>query len=173
ITRLGEATSYAKQTLLASSTDKQDTANSFGLLGDPAMTLAVESPATPSIPSTPIIAGGGSDSRGGCFVASAVYGSFLDRHVGALRSFRDSVLTRGAIGRRLVQAYYGVSPPAAQWIKNRENIRALTRIALMPLVAATQLELNRTLVICLTLLLLISPLAWTHCLARREKSLKR
>jgi hypothetical protein len=29
---------------------------------------------------------------------------------------------------------------------------------------------NRTLVICLTLLLLISPLAWTHSLARRKKT---
>jgi len=179
ITRLGEATSYAKQTLLASSTDEQDTANSFGLLGDPAMPVAVEVTSTSSAPlaagagGSRALGSGGGSGGGGCFIASAVYGSFLDRHVGALRSFRDSVLTRGAIGRRLVQAYYGVSPPAAQWIRNRENIRALTRIALMPLVAATQLELNRTLVICLTLLMLLSPLLWAHCLTRRKKSFKR
>jgi hypothetical protein len=167
ITRLGEATSYAKQTLLANSTDEQDTANSFGLMGDPAMTLQVQSPSP-----TPAPAGGGGGG-GGCFIASAAYGSFLDRHVGALRSFRDRLLIEGAVGKYLVRTYYSLSPPVAGWIKNRENIRALTRIALMPLVAATQLELNRTLVICLTLLMLVSPLLWTHCLTRRKKSFKR
>jgi len=163
MTRLGQATSYAKQTLLANSTQEEDTANSFSLMGDPAMTLQVQSPSP-----TPAPAGGGGGG-GGCFIASAAYGSFLDRHVGALRSFRDRVLTRAAAGRWLVQAYYTTSPPAARWVKNRENIRALTRIALMPLVATAQLELNRTLVICLVLLMLLSPLAWIHCLIRRKK----
>ena len=74
------------------------------------------------------------------------------------------------MGRWLVQAYYAASPPAAGWIKTHQNIRTLTRIALVPLVAIAQLELNRTLVICLTLLLLLSTLAWTHCLTRRRKS---
>ena len=148
ITRLGPAADYAKQTLLANTTDEEDTANSFTLMGDPAMTLGAQSTS-----STPASGGGGG---GGCFIASAAYGSFLDHHVGALRSFRDSLLVRSSIGNYLVQTYYTLSPQAAQWIKGHKNIQTLTRIALVPLVAIAKLS-NRTLVICLTLLLLISP----------------
>ncbi len=163
--RLGEATSYAKQELLANSENKdaaEDTANTFILMGDPAMALPVESPSATT-------ATGGGGGGGGCFIASVAYGSFLDRHVNSLRSFRDRWLLEGAVGRRLVQAYYSLSPPAAQWIKGHHNTRALTRIALAPLVAIAKIELERALTICLALLLLISPLAWTHCLTRRKK----
>ena len=104
-----------------------------------------------------------------CFIATAAFGSLLDPHVDALRSFRDQRLLVNPVGRKLVQAYYVLSPPAAQWIKNHHSIRALTRIALTPLVVIAQLELNRALVIWLVLLLLTSPLAWTHCLTRKRK----
>jgi hypothetical protein len=168
--RLGEATSYAKQDLLANSENKdaaEDTANTFILMGDPAMALPVESPSpTPA----PIVWGGGGGSDGGCFIASAAYGSFLDRHVAALRSFRDRWLIPSSIGKYLVNTYYTVSPSAVGWIKAHENIRALSRIVLTPVVAMAQLELDRTLTISLVLLLLISPLAWTHCLTRRRKA---
>jgi hypothetical protein len=164
ITRLGDAIHAAKQTLLANTTGEEDTANSFGLMGDPAMTLGVE----PQSSSPVVDAGGG--GGGGCFVASAAYGSFLDGHVGALRAFRDRWLTTNPIGKYLVQSYYTLSAPAARWIKEHQNIRTLTRIALTPLVAIAALELNRTLVICLTLILLISPLAWAHCLTRRRNA---
>jgi hypothetical protein len=42
IARLGEATYAAKETLLGNTTNEQDTANSFSLMGDPAMTLGVD-----------------------------------------------------------------------------------------------------------------------------------
>jgi len=165
--RLGPALAFAKQTLLVNSTREQDTANSFSLMGDPAMTLAVE---TPPAASAPVVAGGGSSGGGGgCFIASAAYGSFLDHHVRSLRSFRDRWLTRNHIGKYLVKTYYTTSPPAAGWIKDHQTIRALTRIALVPLVATAKIDLNRARVICLVLLLLISPLAWTHCLTGRKR----
>jgi hypothetical protein len=165
ITRLGQATHYGKQVLLANSSDQEDTANSFSLMGDPAMTLGVQSS---SGGSTPVIAGGGGGA-GGCFIASAAYGSFLDGRVGTLRSFRDGLLTRGPVGRWIVKTYYGASPSAARWIRGHENIRALTRIALVPIVAIASLDVNRLLIIGLTLLVLISPLAWIHCLIKRRK----
>jgi len=164
MTRLGQAASYAKQTLLANSTQEEDTANSFSLMGDPAMTLGVE----PQSSSPVVDAGGG--GGGGCFVASAAYGSFLDGHVHALRAFRDRWLLEGAVGRWLVRAYYSLSPPAARWIKGHGNIRALTRIVLAPLVAMAKIALDRALTICLVLLLLVSPLLWTHCLIRRKNA---
>jgi hypothetical protein len=45
----------------------------------------------------------------------------------------------------------------------------LTRIALVPIVAIAHMELDRMLVICLVLLMLVIPLAWLHCLTRRKK----
>jgi len=158
IVRLGEAVHAAKETLLVNTTGQEDTANSFSLMGDPAMTLGVEPPAST-----------GDSGGGGCFIASAAYMSSFDDHVGALRSFRDRWLIGNPIGNHLVKAYYATSPPAAQWIRAHENIRTLTRIALVPIVAIAQLEVNRTLVICLALLLLISPLAWTHCLTKGRR----
>jgi hypothetical protein len=164
--RLGEATSYAKQELLANSENKdaaEDTANTFILMGDPAMAMPVESASgTPA-------AGGGGGGGGGCFIASAAYGSFLDGHVGTLRAFRDRWLLTSPIGKYLVKTYYTLSPSAAQWIKGHHNTRALARIALAPLVAIAKIELGRALTICLVLLLIISPLAWAHCLIRRKK----
>jgi hypothetical protein len=133
-------------------------------MGDPAMTLPVEiSSGNPGLTA----AGGG--GGGGCFIASAAYGSFLDEHVNALRDFRDTWLRTNTIGKYLIQSYYTVSPRAAQWIRAHENIRTLTRIALVPVVAIAQLELDRTLIFCLTLTTLISPLAWIHWLTRRRK----
>jgi hypothetical protein len=164
--RLGEATSYAKQEFLANSENKnaaEDTANTFILMGDPAMAMPVQSASgTPA-------GGGGGGGGGGCFIATAAYGSFLHGHVGALRSFRDQWLLTSPIGNYLVKTYYSLSPSAAGWIKGHENIRALTRIALAPLVAIANIELDRALTICLVLLLLISPLAWTHGLTRRKQ----
>jgi hypothetical protein len=142
VIRLGQAAGSAKQTLLANSTDQEDTANSFSLMGDPAMTMGTPSSSAASVP----IAGGG--GGGGCFIASAAYGSFLDGHVGALRTFRDRVLGRNPIGNYLVQSYYTLSPSAAGWIKQHENIRALTRIALVPVVAMAKLKPDRMLIIC-------------------------
>ncbi|MFB0547061.1 MAG: C25 family cysteine peptidase, partial [Anaerolineae bacterium] len=165
IVLLGEAVHAAKQTLLVNTTGQQDTANSFSLMGDPAMTLPVEiSSGNPAI--TAARGGGGS---GGCFIASAAYGSFLDEHVNALRNFRDTWLTTNTIGKYLIQSYYTLSPPAAQWIKGHQNIRTLTRIALIPMVAIAQLEIDRALVICLVLLMLLSPLAWMYCLTKGRK----
>jgi hypothetical protein len=167
VIRLGELSHYAKQTLLGNSTNQEDTANSFSLMGDPAMTMG--SPSS-SGGSTPFIAGGGGGGGGGgCFIASAAYGSFLDGHVGALRAFRDRVLAKNPIGGYLLKAYYSLSPRAAQWIKTHKTMQALTRIALVPVVAIANLQLDRTFVIGLTLLMLITPLAWTHCLAKRRK----
>jgi hypothetical protein len=171
VIRLGQLSHHAKQTLLANTTGQEDTANSFSLMGDPAMTLGVQSSSGGSTPA--IAGGGGGGGGGGCFVASAAYGSFLDGHVGTLRSFRDGLLKKGPVGRWLAKTYYAASPPAARWIRGHENIRTLTRIALVPIVAIAGLDVNRILVIGLTLLVLISPLAWTHCLAKRKRRTER
>ncbi len=49
-------------------------------------------------------------AKGGCFVATAVYGGVDHPDVRLLRAFRDEVLSSSAPGRALVRLYYAISP---------------------------------------------------------------
>jgi hypothetical protein len=71
---------------------------------------------------------------GGCFIATAAYGSYLDPHVVALRKFRDRYLQTNAPGRAFVRWYYAVSPRFAIWLARHDLARTITRVALTPLV---------------------------------------
>jgi hypothetical protein len=71
---------------------------------------------------------------GGCFIATAAYGSHLDPHVEVLRRFRDDVLLTNAPGRAFVEFYYASSPPVADYIRRSEPLRAAVRAALTPVV---------------------------------------
>jgi len=77
-------------------------------------------------------AGGGG---GGCFIATAAFGSYENRWVWVLRDFRDQVLLLHDSGRWFVDWYYAHSPPAAAWIAAHGWARAITRVLLAPLIA--------------------------------------
>ncbi len=51
-----------------------------------------------------------SQSKGGCYIATAVYGTYDCPQVWILRRFRDQFLLRSSFGRLFVKMYYFVSP---------------------------------------------------------------
>jgi hypothetical protein len=77
-------------------------------------------------------AGGG--GSGFCFIATAAYGSYENRWVQVLREFRDVVLLPTDAGARFVDWYYAHSPGPAAYIAVHPFARALTRIALWPVI---------------------------------------
>jgi polyhydroxybutyrate depolymerase len=80
---------------------------------------------------------------GGCFIATAAYGTSTARQLDVLRSFRDNVLLKSTIGSRLVDIYYRTSPPIADFISRHEVLRTLVRELLIdPIVWLAQATEN-------------------------------
>ena len=73
-------------------------------------------------------------SGGGCFIATAVYGTEMAVEVISLKRFRDNFLMKRRLGRAFVRWYYRHSPPVADFIRNRGIMKATVRIGLKPLV---------------------------------------
>ena len=64
---------------------------------------------------------------GGCFIATACYGTDTAPEVLTLRDFRDSVLLSSKIGRAFVKIYYLLSPPIAKIIASHYIFRSIVR----------------------------------------------
>ncbi len=57
-------------------------------------------------------------SSGGCYVATAVYGSYDCPSVWTLRRYRDEVLAKTWFGRAFIHTYYAISPTLVKWFGN-------------------------------------------------------
>lgn len=72
--------------------------------------------------------------RGGCYVATAVYGSYDCPEVWVLRRWRDAVLLRSGPGRGLVRLYYAISPALVELFGEAEWARRFAEVPLGRLV---------------------------------------
>jgi hypothetical protein len=66
-------------------------------------------------------------SGGGCFIATAAYGTPTAEEIDVLREFRDVVLLKSTVGSQFVALYYWLSPPVADFIAGNELLRTLVR----------------------------------------------
>jgi len=80
------------------------------------------------------MSGSSGSSSGGCFIASAVYGSPMVVEEIILRAFRDNKLLTNNVGRSFVKFYYKHSPPIANFIAKRQYARVIVRLILKPIV---------------------------------------
>ncbi len=75
------------------------------------------------------------EGEGGCFIATAAYGTSTAAEIDTLRDFRDEVLLQNSLGSQLVTLYYEVSPPLADFISEHDVLRTLVRELLVEPVA--------------------------------------
>jgi hypothetical protein len=100
----------------------------FGGVTDAFVSKITETAPAPA-PTTPA-AGDGT----GCFIATAAFGSALAPQVQLLREFRDRYLLPNSVGQAFVSLYYTLSPPLAGFIADSENLRAVARVGLVPII---------------------------------------
>jgi len=65
---------------------------------------------------------------GGCFIATAAYGTDTARQLDILREFRDEVLLPSSLGAEFVSLYYKTSPPIADFISQHEVLRTVVKV---------------------------------------------
>jgi len=79
-----------------------------------------------------------------CFIATAAYGTPMAGEIEILREFRDGYLLTNAVGRALVDLYYRVSPPIAEFITEHPRLKPVVRAGLVPTVAMSAVAVNTT-----------------------------
>lgn len=89
-----------------------------------------------------ISAGGGGGGGGGCFIATAAFGSPLEKHVEILKRFRDVYLMPNRFGHAFVMCYYRYSPPIAEFIAQHGALKQIVRWSLMPLIGFSYILLH-------------------------------
>lgn len=67
------------------------------------------------------------DKKGGCYVATCVYGSYDCPEVWTLRRFRDNTLGSTWYGRAFIRTYYAISPTIVKWFGNTAWFKKMWR----------------------------------------------
>lgn len=82
---------------------------------------------------------------GGCFIATAAYGTPMAEEIEVLREFRDQYLLTNPAGEALVELYYKTSPPIAEFITEHPALKPVVRAALVPAIAMSTVAVKTTL----------------------------
>lgn len=84
-------------------------------------------------------------TAGGCFIATAAFGTSLHPDLVDLRAYRDEVLMASAAGRLFVAVYYRTSPPVAEVVARCAALRAaVLLIVVRPMLAVARRTLRRS-----------------------------
>lgn len=75
---------------------------------------------------------------GGCYVATAVYGSYECPQVWTLRRYRDYTLAETWHGRAFIKTYYAISPTLVKWFGHTEWFKNMWKGKLDRMVAKLQ-----------------------------------
>lgn len=79
-----------------------------------------------------------SSKSGGCYVATAVYGSYDCPQVWTLRRYRDNTLAETWYGRAFIRTYYAVSPTVVKLLGNTDWFKKMWKGKLDRMVADLQ-----------------------------------
>ncbi|MBI5789258.1 MAG: PKD domain-containing protein [Candidatus Schekmanbacteria bacterium] len=117
---------------------------------------------------------GDGGASGGCFIATAAYGTPMALQVRLLSQFRDKYLLTNAMGSYLVKLYYRYSPPIADFIAQRAYLRQLVRIGLYPFIGFSYFMLKLSVAEKLGILLVLGSilLGVFYRLRKTEKATK-
>ncbi|MHC4891576.1 MAG: CFI-box-CTERM domain-containing protein [Planctomycetota bacterium] len=117
------------------------------------------------------------ENDGDVDITGVTYGSYAERHAVVLREFRDQYLLPHTLGKSLVHLYYRNSPPLADFINQKGNLRSMTRMGLSPLVGLSILfswvDLPQRWPLLITMAVIISVLLYMELLVRRQRSLTK
>ena len=165
ITKIGEANQKSKTDLPLDSQLYRWIAFETNLIGCPATDLSnlslfasnyegsESSTVNSPVYNAPVSTGGGG---GGCFIATAAYGSLVEPHVKILRDFRDRFLITNIVGKSFVNLYYKHSPPFADFIAKHDHLRMIVRMTLFPLVGISWIALKLGILPTIPLILLFA-----------------
>ena len=113
----------------------------------------------------------GNGGGGGCFIATAAYGSPMEPYVKILGDFRDRFLLHNSVGETFVRLYNIYSPPLADFIAKHDNLRTVVHISLLPVVGVSWVALKIGPVSTMAIMLLfISGLIGFVCFRRKYKT---
>ena len=76
--------------------------------------------------------------KSGCYVATAVYGSYDCPEVWTLRRFRDYSLAATLLGRLFIMLYYAISPTLVKWFGNTKWFKKIWKAILDKMVEKLQ-----------------------------------
>lgn len=79
-------------------------------------------------------------TKSGCYVATAVYGSYDCPQVWTLRRYRDNTLAKTWYGRAFIRTYYAISPTLVKWFGDTQWFKKMWKGKLDRMVRNLQAE---------------------------------